>query len=179
MVEIEKDASLLRCTWKKSISVLQKVVLYASYVITGLAGVAVAGFIAWKGFEVIVPVLLAIVAILVMIPWYYYAGVIALGSIPAYSLLWCMARDLKDEDWQSETAKTIAAAFAFAAVFAAFAVFAAAFAAFAFAAAFAAVFAAVFAIAAADNSKAFLLVGAYLHYRKRIRESKKDLGSKE
>jgi membrane protein implicated in regulation of membrane protease activity len=89
---------------------------------------------------------------------------------------------LEKEDWESDSAKDIAlAALAFALALAlaalafalAFALAALAFAAFALAAfAFAALAFAAFALAALAfaDPKIFLVIGAYLHYRKRTRE---------
>ena len=68
---------------------------------------------------------------------------------------------LTDEDWQSDIAKNLAFAFALALPLAAFAALPlAAFAAFAFAA---------FAAFAFADPKIFLVIGAYLHYRKRMK----------
>jgi len=186
MTEIN-DRSLLKCTIKKSADVLNKVVLYGSYVIAAITAIVIGTAIVYFGitklWESIVNVISAAIttiwAVLSAIPWYVYVGGVAVMAIPVYSLLWCIARDLEKEDWESDSAKDIAAltlALAFALValalvafaFAAFALAAFALAAFALAAFALAAFAlAAFALA---DPKIFLVIGAYLHYRKRTRE---------
>jgi len=135
--EIPKDVSLLRCTVKKSQQVFAKVILLVSYAIVVLALLG-CGYLLFTG--VLIPSI-------VVIPWYYYLAGIAILAIPVYSFLWCIARELTDEDWDSKEAKALAAAVFAAAVFAA-AVFAAAVCAIAALAA-AAVVIATFAVAAA------------------------------
>jgi len=146
--EIPKDVSLLRCTLKKSEQVFSKVVLLVSYAIVVLALLG-CGYLLFTG--VLIPSI-------VVIPWYYYLAGIAILAIPVYSFLWCIARELTDEDWDSKEAKALAAAVFAAAVFAAAvfaaAVFAAAIVAVAAAvvgAAVAAVVIATFAVAAATT----------------------------
>jgi len=181
------DKSLLRCTWKKSADVLKKVVIYGSYVIVALTGITLAILIINTTVDliyktvfyilstigpcmVIISSMLTPVGIfLLIIPWYGYVGIVAVMVIPVYSLLWCITRELQDEDWKSDAATTFAA-FAFTlAVFATFAVFSTfalttfAFATFAFTLAVLATFA--FAL----DSKVFLLPGAYMNYRKRMK----------
>ena len=171
---------ILKCTIKKSADVTKKLVLYASYMIvvtTTVAGTIFGVSIIWS---VIAQPIYQLVQMLFGIPWYYYVGIVAITVIPVYSLLWCMACELTDEDWQSEEAKDIADAFTFAfavavafaaAAAAAFAVaftFAVAFA-FAFAVAVAFTFAFTFAAVFAADSKLGLFIGAYLHYRKRTK----------
>ena len=160
--EITKDASLLRCAIKKSWSVSKKiglwlggiaVALVACYVIylgatSQTAATVWANFTGWCSSAAGI-----ITGFIALIPWELWAVIIGIGAIFGYSLVWCMARNLTDKDWQSETAKNIAFA---AAAFAAFAAFAAA---------------AAVAFAFAD-SKALLFIGAYLHYRARIKSSK-------
>jgi hypothetical protein len=95
------DKSLLRCTVKKSASVLEKLILYVSYVIVGLT-IAFFAFYGLVGvWAVLYPAPVVIYAILLSIPWYYYAGAAALGAIPVYSLLWCVTRELTEEDWKA------------------------------------------------------------------------------
>jgi len=183
------DKSLLRCTWKKSADVLKKVVIYGSYVIVALTGITLAILIINTTVDliyktvfyilstigpclVIISSMLTPVGIfLLIIPWYGYVGIVAVMVIPVYSLLWCITRELQDEDWKSDAATTLAfAVFATLATFA-FAVFAtfalavfATFDTFAFA-----VFAVFATFAFALDSKVFLLPGAYMNYRKRMK----------
>lgn len=139
------DKSLLRCTVKKSVRVTERLIVYASFAVVATTIVAIAAF----GALNILPPLLELASrlmacvwtVLTSIPWYYYAGAAAIGAIPAYSFLWCVARDLTEEDWRSESASDSAlavATFAFAltltlALALAFATFAFATFAFAFA----------------------------------------------
>ena len=147
--------SFLRCTLKKSQQVFAKVVLNISYIIVVLALIG-CGYLLFTGvlIPIISPVVTAIiggiwtiVAVILIIPWYYYLAGIAILAIPVYSFLWCIARELTDEDWDSKEAKALAAAVFAAAVFAA-AVFVIAVCAIAALAA-AAVVIATFAVAAA------------------------------
>jgi len=168
--EIPKDASLLRCTVKKSASILKKVVLYGSYVVVAVAVLVCAGWLAWNGFNAVLPVLNQMWLFLVSVSWYVYAGVVAISAIPIYSLVWCIARELTDEDWQSDLAETLAIALAIALALAlAIAI--------ALALALAIALAIALALALANDSKVFLFIGAYLHYRKRIREAQKRGGA--
>lgn len=113
MTEIT-DKSLLRCTLKKSADVTAKVVLYASYAIVGIAAavLAIYGILAIADV-LFVPVLAAIITaaywcgivvgsllgIVSAIPWYVYAGIVVVAAILVYSFLWCIARELTEEDW--------------------------------------------------------------------------------
>ena len=138
--EITKDESLLRCTIKKSISVLKKVGLYVLYAV--VIGVAIAGlgYVGYIGLPVIMGIcsvlITSLISLLVSIPWYYYVGAVAIAVIPVYSFLWCIARDLTDEDWRSKAANNAALALADSAIaltLIAFAAFALALVAFALA----------------------------------------------
>ena len=195
--EIPKDVSLLRCTLKKSQQVFAKIVLLVSYAIVALALIG-CGYLLFTGvlIPIISPVVAAIiagiwtiVAVILIIPWYYYLAGIAILVIPVYSFLWCIARELTDEDWDSKEAKALAAAVFAAAVFAAAvfaaAVFAAAVCAIAALAAAAVVivvgaavvivaaittFVVVVIVVVAFDSKPMRFPGACLHYWRRMRK---------
>ena len=119
MTEIE-NKSLLRCTWNKSVDVFKKVLLCVSGFVVGVAALWIAHFIAstvvWKPLvnlisdtiSVIWLILTSLGNILLAIPWYVYVGAIALLAIPLYSLIWCIARELTDEDWKSDEAEAYA-----------------------------------------------------------------------
>ena len=172
--EISKDVSLLRCTLKKSQQVFAKVVLLVSYAIVVLSLLG-CGYLLVTGILIpgVAPIVAAIVVGVLMIPWYYYAGSVIILAIPVYSFLWCIARELTDEDWNSREAENIAAAFAaaatIAAVAAALVVAAAATIAVAALVAAAGVVAALVVAAADTNNKLMRFPGAYLHYRRRIK----------
>ena len=161
--DIPKDAPLLRCWLKKSWSTSKKVGLW----------LVISAYVA------------CIAAIPPLVFWgSVIVGVIAVGVL-GYSLVWCMARNLQDSDWGSDTATAITSAaitFALTALAAiAFAAIAIAFAAIAFLAitfaaiaiTFAAIAIAFAAIATEDKSSmwyyAFRFLGAYLNYRNRIK----------
>ena len=106
------DKSLLRCTWKKSADVLKKVVIYGLYsavTIILITAIAAVGYLIWLGFNSSLATIIysSIISLLVSIPWYVYVGVIALLAIPVYSLVWCIARELTEEDWESGEAATV------------------------------------------------------------------------
>ena len=115
--EISKDVSLLRCTLKKSQQVFAKVVLYISYIIVALALLG-CGYLLVTGILIpgVAPIVAAIVVGVLMIPWYYYAGSVIILAIPVYSFLWCIARELTDEDWNSGEAKALVVALIIAAL---------------------------------------------------------------
>ena len=177
------DKSLLRCTIRKSADVVKKLVKYAAYTIA----VVIAGILSiygamgiWAVAEVaedpIYKSIESITSFLSGIPWYYYAGAIVIAAIPVYSFLWCVARELTEEDWESKEAENfVALAFALAlfplALAFAFALtLTLALFALAFVALVAFVALALFALTLTRaDSKAFLFVGAYLHYRKRVK----------
>ena len=104
--EIPKDVSLLRCTVKKSQQVFAKVILLVSYAIVVLALLG-CGYLLVTGVLIpgVVPIVTVIVAAVISIPWYYYVAGIAILVIPVYSFLWCIARELTDEDWISKSAR--------------------------------------------------------------------------
>jgi hypothetical protein len=111
MVDIE-DKSLLKCTIKKSVDVLKKVVLYGLYsavTIILITAIAAVGYLVWLGFNSSLATIIysSIISLLVSIPWYVYIGVVAVLAIPVYSLVWCIARELTDEDWKSGEAATV------------------------------------------------------------------------
>ena len=186
--EIPKDVSLLRCTVKKSQQVFAKIVLLVSYAIVALAFLG-CGYLLFTG--VLIPIISPVVTAILSIPWYYYVAGIAILAIPVYSFLWCIARELTDEDWNSREAENIAAIVALAA--ATIAAIAATIAV-AFAATIAAVVIATIAVAVATtiaavviatiagsaavaplycsintNNKLMRFPGAYLHYRRRTK----------
>jgi len=148
--EIPKDVSLLRCTVKKSQQVFAKIVLLVSYAIVALAFLG-CGYLLFTGvlIPIISPVVTAIVVGVLMIPWYYYAGSVIILAIPVYSFLWCIARELTDEDWNSREAENIAA---FATI------------------ALATIALAVVVAAADTNNKLMPFPGAVLHYWRRMRK---------
>jgi len=116
------DHNLLRCTVKKSLDVVQKLILWASYAIVGLAGLVVAlyGAIALYGvlvtptaslamqiYELVASGFSAVISLLSLVPWYVYIGIAVIGAIPTYSFLWCVARELTEEDWKSDEAHRV------------------------------------------------------------------------
>jgi len=177
--EIPKDVSLLRCTLKKSEQVFAKVILLVSYAIVVLSLLG-CGYLLFTGvlIPIISPVVTAIiagiwtiVAVILIIPWYYYLAGIAILVIPVYSFLWCIARELTEEDWNSKEAKNVAVAAAFIVFAAAIVAVAAAVVIVVGAAVGAAIVAAaVFAAAVAFDSKLMRFPGAYLHYKRRMRK---------
>ena len=186
MTEIN-DKSLLKCTIKKSTDVLKKVMLYASYTVVALTAIAIGYFGAIKLWEPIVNVfsvaisaiwsiIISIGTILLIVPWYVYAGAIALLAIPVYSLVWCIAKELTDEDWKSDIAQGIALVLASIPItfvlialtlVLAFPPITLAPIALAF---IPIVLALIAFILIATDSEIFLFPGAYLHYRKRMKE---------
>jgi hypothetical protein len=181
------DKSLLKCTIKKSANVTKKLLVFG-----GKAGVliAIAAGLIWGGLNIIsriinavYPTLAAVSAtiynLLVSIPLWVYG----ISTIPAiilgYSFLWCVKRDLTEEDWKSREANDFAAlathlalAFAFAVLALVLAALALVLAALAFAFAVLAVL--VFVIEPVPKITPmyyiFRFPGAWWHHRKTIAE---------
>jgi hypothetical protein len=191
--ELLKEPNIIRCAVKKTASVIAKHILLMSYAIVALAVIAI-GYLGFTNLAL--PAILwvaisaafycgCVIGVLLSVAWYWYALVLISTTYFGYGFLWCVARELVDEDWRSDEADAVAAAvaaFAFAAaafVFAAVATVAFAFAFAAFAVAVAAVAAvAVAAVAVADDyngtssCKIVRFVGAYLHYYRRTHKEK-------
>ena len=140
---------LLRCTYKKSVDVTTKIVLWLSYAIVAITLCAIGTGAAMVFWGVIVDSLLKIVILIVAfmfgIPWYYYAGIVVIACIPTYSFIWCVARELTDEDWKSDEAQTVAIALTLALAIAL-----------------------TIAGAGAFDTNPMLFIGAYIHYRRRM-----------
>ena len=163
------DTNVWRCAHKKSVSVTKKVLKYAAYSIGSVVATVLAVYGAIGIWNVTEPFFekvwndAANVALTILgpirsfadvvagsiasLPWYITYGVggilgIAI-AIYGYSLLWCMARELTEEDWRSSEANAFAFAIAIA-----------------------------FAIDPVDKITiwyyVFRFVGAYYHYRKRV-----------
>jgi hypothetical protein len=179
--DTQKDAPLLRCWLKKSWSTSKKVALWLG----GIAVVLIAAYVAWLGLtsqtaakiwaaltgwcgSIISGILNYIAAIPPLVFWGSVVVVVAMVTIFGYSLTWCMARNLQDSDWGSDTATSI--------TFAAIAITFAAIAALALTLVLAALVLAalVLVLVLADNPKSswyyvFRFIGAYLNYRNRIK----------
>ena len=172
--ELKSEPSLMRCWLKKSYSVSVKVGMYLG----GIAVAFIAAYVVWLGatsqkaaeiwaaFTSWCGSASAILSNLIgSVPWPVWAALAVIGAIVGYSGAWCLARRFTNEDWQSDEAKN---AFAFAAF---------AFAAFAALAALAFAFAFALALANSDpRGSAYFVgrfLGAYLHYRKRMKEIQK------
>ena len=115
--ELNMEKSLLRCTIKKSWTVSKKIGLW----IGGVAVVLIAGYCAWLGLTSQIAATIwtefvgwcassasIVTGIVTVIPWEIWAVIVALVAIFAYSLVWCIARSLIDEDWGSGLATDIA-----------------------------------------------------------------------
>ena len=189
--DIPKDAPLLRCWLKKSWSTSKKVGLWLG----GIAVVLIAAYVAWLGLTSQIAakiwaevtgwcgaIISGILDYIAAIPPLVFWGSVVVGAIIVgvlgYSLVWCVARNLQDCDWASDTATTIAIAITIALALAALAAIAA-LALVLVLAALAALAALVLvlvlaALALADNPKSswyyvFRFIGAYLNYRKRMK----------
>jgi len=107
------DKSLFRCTIRKSLDVTKKLILYVAIVIDALAGILLAGYgilglwnvLSGRITEFVTNVAAFLVAFLFSIPWYWYVGVVAVAAIPVYSFIWCVTRELTEEDWVSKDAR--------------------------------------------------------------------------
>jgi len=160
---------ILKCTIKKSVDVVKKLVLAVSYAVVAGTTITISIYGIVGIWQAIQNPLHMVVSFLSGIPWYYYAGIVAIAAVPVYSFLWCVARELTEDDWESEEARWFATAVIVVAIVAIAVVSAAAAAVIVAVVATIAVVSASAAAAAVD-SKALLFVGALLHYRKRIKQ---------
>ena len=116
--------SLLKCTLKKGAATFWKHLKYAAWIAVGLA-VMVGLYLMGTAILPLAMTVLALVeivtsnilAVLASVPWWVYA----LAAVPVaylgYGFLWCVARDLIEDDWKSDAANAFAltlAAFALA-----------------------------------------------------------------
>lgn len=107
------ESKLLRCTLRKSADVFAKLVLYASYVVCGVTALVLAVYGAFALYSsaskptgelaaticgIASAAFSVIFSLLAAIPWYVYVGIAAVAAIPVYSLLWCIAREFTEED---------------------------------------------------------------------------------
>ena len=191
--ELKSEPSLMRCWLKKSYSVSVKVGIYLG----GFAVAAIVAYVVWLGatsqkaaeiwtaFTGWCGSASAMLSNLAgSVPWPVWAALAVIGTIVSYSGAWCLARRFTDVDWQSEEAESalaIALALALVAIALAIALALAlvAIALVAIALALALVAIALVALALANSypsSSAYFVgrfIGAYLHYRKRIKEIRK------
>ena len=187
--DIPKDAPLLRCWLKKSWSTSKKVGLWLG----GIAVVLIAAYVAWLGLTSQIAakiwaevtgwcgaIISGILDYIAAIPPLVFWGSVVVGAIIVgvlgYSLVWCVARNLQDSDWESDPAinsalvLVLAALAAIAALALVLVLVLAALAALALAA----LVLVLAALALADNPKSswyyvFRFIGAYLNYRKRMK----------
>lgn len=111
------DKSLVRCWMKKTASVSEKFIKYGSYLVVGLAASVIAFYGLIGVYEVIAPVVRAIIdgiwqvinqviALFLGLAWYYQivavGVVVVIPAIVTYSFLWCIARELTEDDWENE-----------------------------------------------------------------------------
>ena len=112
--EEPNSSSLLSCTVKKSKQVLWKVLKYGTYLVAGVLAIVFTFYGAMAIYETVLPWATSVCQSLITIPWYVYAGIGVIAAIPIYSSVWCIARDLTEEDWKSEAATNSASALALA-----------------------------------------------------------------
>jgi hypothetical protein len=106
--EIPRDVSLLKCTYKKTKHVTEKVVKYFAYaVIWGIIGLGViAGlYLLYLAvmrlsslWSILYGTFFGAIGLFYLIPWWIYVIIAAIVAIPAYSFAWCLNRDLTDVD---------------------------------------------------------------------------------
>ena len=100
----DPSTSLLRCTLKKSLHTTERLVVAAACVIDTVAALACIFLFG----EAILPAILAsvafVIALVLSIPWYFYAIAAIPVAIVGYSFLWCVAREFTEEDWKNSQA---------------------------------------------------------------------------
>jgi hypothetical protein len=106
--EIPRDVSLLKCTYKKTKHVTEKVVKYFAYaVIWGIIGLGViAGlYLLYLAvmrlsslWSILYGTFFGAIGLFYLIPWWIYVIITVIVAIPAYSFVWCLNRDLTDVD---------------------------------------------------------------------------------
>jgi hypothetical protein len=184
--DTQKDAPLLRCWLKKSWSTSKKVGLWLG----GIAVVLIAAYVAWLGLtsqisakiwaastgwcgSIISGILNYIATIPPLVFWGSVIVITAIAVILGYSLAWCIARNLQDSDWESDTA-IIIALIALIVLAALAALVLAVLAALVLVLVLVLVLALIALTASANNPASswyyvFRFIGAYLNYRKRMK----------
>ena len=115
--DIPKDLPLLQCWLKKSWSTSKKVGLYLGVV----AIIYIAGYIAWLGLTSQTTgkiwlifigwcntIYTALIVVVASVPWEIWVAIAVFAIILIHSSLWCIARKLTDEDWESSKANAVA-----------------------------------------------------------------------
>lgn len=101
--------SLLRCTVKKSYSVAKHIAVTLLKAATVIGAVAATGCIAILSIPPIVGALSAplsdLLSALAAVPLWVWAALAVPTAIILYSFLWCVKRDLTEEDWDSDAAQ--------------------------------------------------------------------------
>lgn len=181
-----KEPNILKCALKKASITAGR---HLKYFATAIVVIA----LLYGGYTIVTSLYsITIVpawALLASIPWYWYPVVAVPLAYVGYGALWCVARDLAEEDWKSAGAENAFVLFALFTLFALFALaptLAPTFVALALALPPTFVALALFALALALFALAFIVltegsnygkptyfairfIGAYLHYRKRMR----------
>jgi hypothetical protein len=107
------DPNIFRCAAKKTLSIIPKHIFYASCIVDAIAAIAILYIAATL---VLIPIGVTIVAafaaLLASIAWYWYALAVIPSVYYGYGLVWCIARELTDEDWKSDTAENVSAVLA-------------------------------------------------------------------
>jgi hypothetical protein len=101
---------LLKCTIKKSISVAKKVALIVGGIVLCVALIyAICLIISTahddilSGFSKISDFASVLYGYVSLIPWWVYAGVVAILVILVYSFMWCVFREVTEDDWSGGT----------------------------------------------------------------------------
>lgn len=102
--DLLKEPNIFKCTVKKTTSVFLRHILYASYVIIALAVIGIGYLTATKILiPIALPFIVALIAVLLSIPWYWYVILGIPVAYVGYGYFWCVARRLTEEDWKSKS----------------------------------------------------------------------------
>ena len=188
--ETNLTRNLMRCAVKKTISMLDRHVLYASYMIVAASVLCVLFLgsiwifipMAYQLITSLQPVMTNIINGLCAVPWYVYVIIAIPAMYFGYSLVWCIARELTDKDWGSNEAYLVEVVIILSTIIIAYIIFAIHFttspihfttspnditsAIFIITVI---VVASGFFITILTKDKCLLFIGAYTHYRRRMK----------
>lgn len=114
-----EEKSMLRCTVRKFVSVTHKALKWGSITGVFILVIGAMGWIGWSirdqisaGWQTFVSVCAGAVGLILgpiaAVPWYAWVVLAIPCAMLGYSFLWCVARELRDEDWKSDIAANVA-----------------------------------------------------------------------
>jgi len=107
-----QSPNLLQCVLKKSASVFKKLFKILGIITISVMFIAAVYYYGMWAYPIftqfvhlqLLPIGNEIITILQLVPWWIYVIVGIVGFVFAYSIIWCILREVTIEDWESELA---------------------------------------------------------------------------